>query len=282
MDFRRFDKAIDFQVTAAALLDQRPAENSLMIGIVARLVEDGDAEAADPEKRPLLCVVEEAGRVAAAAVRTPPHPLVVSRAPSQTLAFMAERLHADGVSLPGVNGPKPASEAFSDAWARLSGQQARVEMSLGAYRLDRVSAVPKVPGRLVQAGVDDTELLVTWARGFQQDVHGEPADVRPMVQKRLANGEIFLWVDGQAVSMAASTRPTPVGIGVNLVYTPPSLRRRGYATATVAALSQRLLDAGHRRCFLFTDLANPTSNSIYQRIGYERVCDFQHYDFVPE
>jgi len=282
MDFRRFDKAIEFQAASAALLEQRPAENSLMIGIVARLIEDGDAESADPEKRPLLCVVEEAGRVTAAALRTPPHPLVVTQAPPQALAFMAECLHADGVSLPGVNGPRSASEAFSATWTRLSGQRAHVQTSLGVYQLDRVSAVPQVPGRLVQAAADDTELLVTWARGFQQDVHTEPADVRPMVQKRLANGEIFLWIDVQPVSMAASTRPAPVGIGVNLVYTPPPLRRRGYATAAVAALSQRLLDAGHRRCFLFTDLANPTSNSIYQKIGYQRACDFQHRNFVAE
>ena len=282
MDFRRFDKAIDFQAAAAALLERRPAENSLMIGIVARLIEDGDAEPADSEKRPLLCVVEEAGRVACAAIRTPPHPLVVTQAPPQTLAFMAECLHAGGISLPGVNGPKPASEAFSAAWTRLSGQQAHVEMSLGAYQLDRVSTVPQVPGRLVQAAADDTELLVTWAQGFQQDVHTEPADVRPMVQKRLASGEIFLWINGQPVSMAASMLPTPVGMGVNLVYTPPPLRCRGYATAAVAALSQRLLDAGYKHCFLFTDLANPTSNSIYQKIGYRRVCDFQHYNFVAE
>jgi predicted GNAT family acetyltransferase len=57
------------------------------------------------------------------------------------------------------------------------------------------------------------------------------------------------------------------------VYTPPGRRGRGYATALVAALSAELLAAGRRFCFLYTDLANPTSNRIYQRIGYERVCD---------
>jgi predicted GNAT family acetyltransferase len=64
------------------------------------------------------------------------------------------------------------------------------------------------------------------------------------------------------------------------VYTPPALRKRGYASALTAALSQELLDSGRKFCFLFTDLANPTSNRIYQQIGYQAVCDVDEYRFV--
>ena len=51
--------------------------------------------------------------------------------------------------------------------------------------------------------------------------------------------------------------------------------------ATVAALSQLLLDSGRKFCFLFTDLSNPTSNHIYQAIGYRPVCDVDEYRFSP-
>jgi predicted GNAT family acetyltransferase len=68
---------------------------------------------------------------------------------------------------------------------------------------------------------------------------------------------------------------------INLVYTPPDRRRRGYATAAVAALTQQLLNSGSRYCCLYTDLANPTSNSVYRRIGYRPVCDIDQYSF-PE
>jgi len=96
----------------------------------------------------------------------------------------------------------------------------------------------------------------------------------------VATGDIFLWDDGRPVSVAARNRPTPHGISVGYVYTPPELRGRGYATSCVAALSQHLLDSGYEFCTLFTDLANPTSNDIYQQIGYRPICDYDEYVFL--
>jgi len=88
-----------------------------------------------------------------------------------------------------------------------------------------------------------------------------------------------VWRDSQPVSMAAWAGQTPRGVRVNMVYTPPELRRRGYASAAVSALTKKLLDAGRKFVFLFTDLSNPTSNSIYRKMGYEAVCDINEVDF---
>ena len=77
--------------------------------------------------------------------------------------------------------------------------------------------------------------------------------------------------------MAAFTGKTPNGVRVGFVYTPARSRRRGYATACVATLSQALLDQGNQYCCLYADLANSTSNNIYQRIGYRPLCDFADY-----
>ena len=96
---------------------------------------------------------------------------------------------------------------------------------------------------------------------------------------RIADRDLFIWDDGGPVSTVTKTRHSTHGIVVSLVYTPPAHRNRGYASAAVAALSQQLLDAGWEFCSLFTDLANPTSNSIYQRIGYRPVADFDEYIF---
>jgi hypothetical protein len=91
---------------------------------------------------------------------------------------------------------------------------------------------------------------------------------------------MYVWVNGgKPVSMVCHTGPTPHGIRVSFVYTPPEQRRKGYASACTAALSRRLLDAGYQFCFLFTDLGNPTSNHIYQDIGYRPVCDVDEYRF---
>ena len=80
---------------------------------------------------------------------------------------------------------------------------------------------------------------------------------------------------------ATWTGPTPNGVRVTLVYTPPAVRGHGYASSCVAALSALLLASGRKYCFLFTDLANPTSNSIYTKIGYRPVCDVDEYRFGP-
>jgi len=66
---------------------------------------------------------------------------------------------------------------------------------------------------------------------------------------------------------------------IGLVFTPPERRRCGYATACVAALSERLLAAGADQCTLFAQLQNPTSNAIYRRMGYEPVTEIVRYHF---
>lgn len=84
------------------------------------------------------------------------------------------------------------------------------------------------------------------------------------------------------MSLVVTGPPTPTGTRVGPVYTPPPDRGRGFASALTAAASQDQLDAGRECCFLFTDLANPTSNTIYQAIGYEPVADVAHYRFIPQ
>ena len=127
----------------------------------------------------------------------------------------------------------------------------------------------------------ELELLTDWNIKFTRDVE-QPltGDERGMVQRAIEGGRLFVWKDPQPVSMAAWAGPTPRGVRVNMVYTPPELRRRGYASAAVSALTKRLLDSGRKFVFLFTDLSNPTSNKIYQQMGYEAVCDINEVDFA--
>jgi predicted GNAT family acetyltransferase len=110
------------------------------------------------------------------------------------------------------------------------------------------------------------------------------SEARAVVEHRLvagAGGGFELWEDGgDVVSLSGWGGPTPNGIRIGPVYTPPELRGRGYATALVAELSQSLLDGGRRFCFLYTDLSNPTSNAIYERIGYVKVAESAMVEFV--
>lgn len=165
----------------------------------------------------------------------------------------------------------------------MAGQAATLKEAQRVYELTAVTSQPFVPGRSRQATMDDLPLTTRWVYDFCVDVGQEMLGMKEAheaAQQAIARGELLLWEDaGQTVSMAAVARPGRRGICISKVYTPPGLRCRGYASACVAALSQRQLDGGWEACWLFTNLANPTSNSIYQKIGYRPMADWSYYVF---
>jgi hypothetical protein len=131
------------------------------------------------------------------------------------------------------------------------------------------------------AGPDDRDLVVDWFAAFADEALPPSAPRVPdeLVDGRIAQGGVFLWDDTGPVSLAVVGSRTPRGARVGPVYTPPERRGRGYASACVAGASQAQLDAGLTFVFLFTDLANPTANHIYQEIGYQPVRDIDQWRF---
>ncbi len=150
------------------------------------------------------------------------------------------------------------------------------------YELRRVIPPPPAPGALRVATEADQELVARWLYDFAREVgmEGTVETVAESAAQRIDRRELFLWEDGRPVSLAGRGRHTTHGAVIGSVYTPPAFRGRGYASSCVAALSRQMLDAGWRFCALFTDLANPISNSIYQKIGYRPLGDFDEYGFT--
>jgi uncharacterized protein len=204
----------------------------------------------------------------------------------EALQQLVADLAGDIPDLSGVLGPSAVAEAFAWRWAERRGRLARRGMATRIFQLDTVTPAPAVAGALRPATAADLDLLVSWVAAFTRETgqrgEADEARARAGVSRTIAAGGLHLWeVEGAGpVSMANSTGATPSGIRINMVYTPPELRRRGYASACVGALSQAMLDAGRRFCFLYTDLANPTSNHIYQELGYRPVADADTYDFT--
>ena len=185
-------------------------------------------------------------------------------------------------------GAVPEVDAFTEAWTSRHDVTAMVRFEQRVYALERLVPARPTDGRFRLAGADDRELAIEWTRDFATEaLHDDDRDagrVERSVDARLdpaSPGRIGLWeIDDGPVSLAAFGGPTPNGMRIGPVYTPPEHRGRGFGSAVTAATSQLLLDRGVRFCFLYTDLANPTSNGIYIRIGYEPVCDSRELAFV--
>jgi predicted GNAT family acetyltransferase len=283
MQLTRYDDPDRFRVRAVPFLAAHEAEHNLPLGILAGLREHAD----DYTGPPYLALVEEGDAVVAAAIMTPPYNLILSRISDEArpaaLDLLARDLLAARGDLPGVLGLTADSTAFAEIWVGLAGVAYDVAMRERIYMLETVRPVHGVPGGARRAGAADRELLTRWMAAFQREAlpSEPPLDAARWAEHALAAAgrTILLWEDGEPVSLACAGSTTPHGIRVGPVYTPPERRGRGYASACVAALSQLELDAGHRFCFLFTDLANPTSNHIYQEVGYTPVGDVAMYRF---
>ncbi|GKV68641.1 acetyltransferase [Sporosarcina sp. NCCP-2716] len=280
MEWTVYENTDDFAEIGMPFLRQHEDSLSLMQGV---------SEAIQAGKYPeyFQATVEEDGRLTALLQMTPPHPLqVVLTRETRTedvIDTIVSGLTDNGVHPSGMIGMNTYVRPLAEKWAGTTGQSIRVAMDQGIYRLDEVTTglVPS-PGRFRYAEEPDLPLVEKWFTEFEQDC-GLPMSLKEVARDKAAqfvgNREVFLWVDGgRIVSMMKKARPTAHGVTVSLVYTPKEERRKGYGRTMVAACSAELLKE-YDFCVLYTDLANPTSNKIYQEIGYRRIADSVHLVF---
>lgn len=275
-----YDHARAFLNIAGPMLYAHETVNNLIIGISERLVGDPEAY-----QNPFFATVRgEDGEVILAVVMTPPHNLILAgeaRA-EQGFTILIDHLLGHSIPVPGLIAEAQLADLFMQAWQQQVGQAGQVSMNSRAYALQQVQMPDLPPGEFVMAGPSETLIIAKWLQAFELEALGESQALDQERAARLVNeGSLFAWVrDAEMVSMAMKTRPIAHSIAISAVYTPPQQRRQGYAGALVASLSQRLLDEGYQFITLFTDLDNPTSNKIYQAVGFCPVCDFRSYRFI--
>lgn len=279
MEVRRFDDVAAFFAHAAPFLERREAEHNLLLGLRGRLERDRHAFG---EEDPYLATVESGGAIVGVGFRTPPHSFGLSELddPAAVDALVDD---VRGMDLPGVFGPVALAERFVRLWPAA----AHVALAERIYEAREAFPPEGVPGAYRDYRDEDHDVAAAWMDAFVAEaLAGAPPPRREggaaFIARRIADpdGGLVVWEDGGApVSLAGFGSPTPNGIRVGPVYTPPELRGRGYASALVGELTARLLAGGRSLCFLFTDLANPTSNSIYQRVGYRPVADVTDWRF---
>lgn len=284
-----YSNAVAFWQVASGWLAADPVRNTVPLSLTGRALHG----VLDPP--PILLTVHDGPDVVAATIATVRYGLVLGAVPPDAAVAIADHLANENLLVPRVDGMRPPAEAFAAAWTERTGTESFVQENMRLYRLgdDGVDGSPAlatptdVPGEAVVGTEADVELLTDWRLTCLAEISehrtNNRADVGRMVAASftLGNGQVLWQVDGRPVAMAAVGAPREGMSRVGPVYTPKELRGHGYGTAVTAAAARWALDRGADHVVLFTDLANPVSNSIYQRIGFRAVADAVAIGFRP-
>jgi hypothetical protein len=268
----------EFLGTAGDFLRSRPVENTVPL-TAATTLRDRGPHHFGPDDPVFGWFIDGDGAVTGAFLQTPPFPLLLTAVPEDSLAALAGLL--GDRPLPAVNALTADAETFAEHWCARTGAQPAKGRQSRLFRLGTLIPPDPPPGAARVAGPDDRALLLDWFLAFQRDIGEEARDVTDLVDDMLSYRGLTLWeVDGTPVSMAGTTRPEAGMVRVMAVYTPREQRARGYGGAVTTAVTRAALDAGAGDVVLFTDLANPTSNALYQRLGYRPVEDRSIVEFI--
>jgi len=288
MKFKQYTNVQEFYHATYHVLMAHEAQNIIPLGNLIIGYEGKDkAEWRDPANWYMATVTDDSG-VVLTAIMTPPHNIALY-AKDNIINANAINCLLDGIAdypTPGVLAEKPLAEYFANAYTARKEMRYEVAMDLREYELTKVNPSIRQIGTLRLVEEKDITFLPFWvealgaAATYGATTMKIPESAEPY-HYRISKKMLYcLEVDGVPVSIAGLTRKVQTVVGVGLVYTPPYFRGRGYASSCVAQVSQLALDKGFTRCVLYTDLANPTSNSIYQKIGYKPICDSLTIKFV--
>ena len=264
-------------------LERHESENNLPIGLAYRLAEDPYYYGS---KLPLLLSILECGKVVGVVVMTPPKRIILSKIDAKiqpVIGHLVRHLRETDTQIPGVVGPMVEAQTFSEHWVEgILDISAKIDKRMRVFEAREAADLPLSAGQLRLARPDDHLLMARWIVGLSEAI-GEPVDLesaRSRAEKLIKDQQLYVWDHNGPVSIAGVSRPMRNGMTIGLVYTPPEYRNKGYATSSVLLLTKKLLSDGHSFCSLYTDLSNPTSNSIYTKIGYVPVGDALAFDFV--
>lgn len=256
---------------AGEFLRSRPVLHNLILTIVDRRLTESEAGK--------YWVAFRGAEVVGVALQSPlTYPATVVPMEPEVAVAVVDAIADGGSSLPGVNGDVATAASFAGRWTERRRSAAVPTQGQRLYELAGLNEIAPVDGRLRKADARDRDLAVRWLQEFDAEAHVPERDVESFIDNALLSERVWLWEAGEVVSMAIGSKPVEGVVRISGVYTPKEERRIGYAGACVHGLSALLSDAGYR-CILYTDLGNPTSNSIYRRIGYRAVSEGICYRF---
>ncbi|WP_243523464.1 GNAT family N-acetyltransferase [Bacillus pseudomycoides] len=262
-----YEEVSYFKREVTPILERNEQENNLLLGVL-QFVEN-----------PLfMAVAKQDEKIVLILLQTDQKQMIVAKSDvsQEAIREIAKQLTKVYPDIPGLIGEKRVVKQLAEEMAKLEQKKFSIRMNQGVYELKKVKKKWDEHGVFRQVNNGELPLIEKWVYQFCEDVHLPTTEenAKQTAHTLVSTNRLFGWeVDGKLVSIAAITRPTKSNITVNFVYTPKEERKKGYASHCVAALSQRMLNRGYKTTTLYTDLANPTSNKIYQEIGYELIME---------
>ncbi|MBJ8103727.1 MULTISPECIES: GNAT family N-acetyltransferase [Bacillus cereus group] len=262
-----YEEILRFKEDVTPFLEKSEQENNLILGVLQ--------VAQEPK---FMGVAKQGEEIAVVFLQTVEKQIIVatSEISEEDIVELAKELTKVYPDIPGLIGNKKVVQKLAEEIAVLENKKTNVVMKQGVYALQQVKQKWTEDGIFREINSDELPLIEKWIYQFCEDVKlpTTKEEAKQTAHTLITTNRLFgLEVGGKLVSVAAKTRPTTNNITVNFVYTPKEERKKGYASNCVAALSQRMLDEGYKTTTLYTDLANPTSNKIYQEIGYEQIME---------
>ncbi|MED0952349.1 GNAT family N-acetyltransferase [Bacillus mobilis] len=263
-----YEDILTFKEEVTPFLEKNEQENNLILGVLQMI------------QQPIFMgVVKQEEEIAIVFLQTEEKKQIIvatSEIAEEDIVELAKELTKVYPNVPGLIGNKKVVQRLAEEIAAIENKKTNVAMEQGIYELKQVQKKWNGDGIFQEVSSEELTLIEQWIYQFCEDVKlpTTKEEAKQTAHTLITNRRLFgLEVEGELVSVAAKTRPTTNNITVNFVYTPKEARKKGYASSCVAALSQRMLDEGYKTTTLYTDLENPTSNKIYQEIGYEKLME---------
>ncbi|MED0998235.1 GNAT family N-acetyltransferase [Bacillus mobilis] len=263
-----YEEILTFKEEVTPFLEKNEQENNLILGVLQMI------------QQPIFMgVVKQEEEIAIVFLQTEEKKQIIvatSEIAEEDIVELAKELTKVYPNVPGLIGNKKVVQRLAEEIAAIENKKTNVAMEQGIYELKQVQKKWNGDGIFREVSSEELTLIEQWIYQFCEDVKlpTTKEEAKQTAHTLITNRRLFgLEVEGELVSVAAKTRPTTNNITVNFVYTPKEARKKGYASSCVAALSQRMLDEGYKTTTLYTDLENPTSNKIYQEIGYEKLME---------
>lgn len=281
MRFEKYNDVVKFMDDVFDILLENEIQNNLIISNCLR-----GKNGADISNWFMGVVKDNNGAVKLIAMMTPPFALCMYETKNiqdnKTLAFFVKEFVELKIEISNVLTRSEFAARFAEKYERISGKIKIEAKKMRIYRLDKVNDILISGGKLRKATENDLYYLPYWNNDFNLECGMNNVNIPKAIENiknLIKNNNLLIWEDEIPVSKAAMGRETINGAVVTAVYTPQYYRGKGYATSCVAGLSKELLERGYKFCSLFTDMGNPISNSIYMKIGYNPICDYDEYKF---